>query len=88
MDERELANQLKREGFGHRYVWQCEPNARYPEHTHEAETAHINSKRRDDFDHERANRDVSSGRTLYVSPGTVHAAKMGSQGCRHLIGER
>ena len=41
MDEKELAKQLEREGFGHTYVWQDEPDAFYPEHTHETETAHI-----------------------------------------------
>jgi hypothetical protein len=41
MDERELANNLEREGLGQTYVWQDRPNAHYPDHTHDTETAHI-----------------------------------------------
>jgi mannose-6-phosphate isomerase-like protein (cupin superfamily) len=41
MDEKELAKQLEREGFGHTYVWQDGPDAFYPEHPHETETAHV-----------------------------------------------
>jgi hypothetical protein len=41
MDEERLASNLHREGFRHTYAWQDGPNAAYPEHTHDTETAHI-----------------------------------------------
>jgi hypothetical protein len=41
MNERQLAAQLRREGFSHTYVWEDGANAFYPEHTHPMETAHI-----------------------------------------------
>jgi hypothetical protein len=41
MNERELAQKLKAEGFGHTYVWGDGPNTFYAEHTHATETAHI-----------------------------------------------
>ena len=41
MDEKELADGLRSEGFRHTYVWQDGPNVFYPDHRHEEETAHI-----------------------------------------------
>lgn len=41
VDEKKLAAQLKVEGFEHTYVWADGPNMQYPDHTHDAETAHI-----------------------------------------------
>jgi len=88
MDERELANQLKREGFANTYVWQDGPSAFYPEHTHETETAHIILSGEMTL--------ILAGRTATYRAGgrcdvparTAHSAKMGPQGCRYLIGER
>jgi mannose-6-phosphate isomerase-like protein (cupin superfamily) len=41
MSEAALTSQLQRDGFSHAYVWEDDPNARYPGHTHRTETAHI-----------------------------------------------
>lgn len=41
MDEKELGEGLKREGFSHTFVWQDGPGTFYSDHTHEMETAHV-----------------------------------------------
>jgi len=88
MTERELANQLKQEGFVHTYVWQDGPYAFYPEHTHEAETAHIILSGEMTLTMSGRTETYRVGERCDVPVGTVHAAKMGPQGCRYLIGER
>jgi mannose-6-phosphate isomerase-like protein (cupin superfamily) len=88
MDERDLAKQLKQEGFGCTYVWEDGPNVFYPGHTHDTETAHIILSGEMTL--------TTDGRTETFHPGgrcdvparAVHSAKMGPAGCRYLIGER
>jgi hypothetical protein len=41
MTEKELAAQLKREGFSHTYIWEDEPYKRYPDHKHPLQTANV-----------------------------------------------
>lgn len=86
MDEKELAKQLEREGFGHTYVWQDGPDAFYPEHPHETETAHVilsgELTMTMDADLNRA------GARCDVPARAAHSAKIGPRGCRYLIGER
>jgi hypothetical protein len=41
MNEKELAKQLEKEGFGHTYFWQDGPNVCYPKHIHATQTAHV-----------------------------------------------
>ena len=36
-----LEHQLHNEGFLHTYIWQDGPDAAYPDHVHDVETAHI-----------------------------------------------
>ncbi|MGB9467531.1 MAG: cupin domain-containing protein [Candidatus Acidiferrum sp.] len=88
MDERELAKQLERDGFGHTYVWQDEPNEFYPEHTHESETAHIILSGEMTLTMDGRTETYRVGGRCDVPSGAVHSAKMGPTGCRYLIGER
>jgi mannose-6-phosphate isomerase-like protein (cupin superfamily) len=87
LDERKLAQQLEREGFGHTYVWQDGPNAFYPEHTHDTETAHIILSGEMTLTVGGRTDTYQAGGRCDVPAGTVHSAKMGSMGCRYLIGE-
>src|SRR5258708_8686447 len=41
MEEKDLAEQLIREGYSHLYVWEDGPGVEYREHTHRVESAHI-----------------------------------------------
>lgn len=88
MDEKELAQQLKREGFLHTYVWQDGPGTLYPDHTHATETAHIILSGEMTLTVKGRAETYGAGSRCDVPAGTVHSAKMGPQGCRYLIGER
>lgn len=92
MDEKELVKLLvkllEREGFGHTYVWQDEPHAFYPEHTHETETAHIILRGEMTFTMDGRSKTYRVGARCDVPPGAAHSAKMGPSGCRYLVGER
>jgi mannose-6-phosphate isomerase-like protein (cupin superfamily) len=87
LDEGKLAQQLEREGFGHTYVWQDGPNAFYPEHTHDTETAHIILSGEMTLTIDGRTDTYRAGGRCDVPAGTVHSAKMGPMGCRYLIGE-
>ena len=80
--------QLQDEGFSHTYVWEDGPNARYPEHTHAVETAHIILDGEMTVEMEGGSRTYCPGQRCDVPAGAAHAAFMGRAGCRYLIGER
>jgi len=86
MDER--AVELKKEGFGHTYVWHDEPNAVYPDHTHAEETAHVILSGEMTLTMGGDSRTYREGERCDVPANAVHSAKMGPKGCRYLIGER
>jgi len=88
VDEKHLVKNLQREGFGHTYVWQDGPNTAYPEHTHDAETAHIILSGEMTLTTAGASRTYRAGERCDVPAGAVHSARMGPKGCRYLIGER
>ena len=88
MDEKKLAEQLQREGFRHTYSWQDGPNAFYPEHTHQTETAHIILRGEMTLTLDGQPQTYAAGERCDVPAGAVHSARMGPQGCRYLIGER
>jgi mannose-6-phosphate isomerase-like protein (cupin superfamily) len=88
MDEKSLAKQLQREGFTRTYVWQDGPNADYPEHTHDTETAHVILSGEMTLSMNGRTETYCAGARCDVPAGAVHAAKMGPTGCRYLIGER
>jgi len=88
MDERQLAQSLEQEGFGHTYVWQDAPNASYPDHTHTTETAHIILSGEMTLTMDGKSHTYGAGERADVPAGAVHSARMGPTGCRYLIGER
>lgn len=88
MNEKELAQQLKREGLSHTYVWEDQPGAFYPDHTHTTETAHIILSGEMIVTMDGRTETYRAGGRCDVPAGTVHSAKMGPKGCRYLIGER
>ncbi|MGB2656176.1 MAG: cupin domain-containing protein, partial [Candidatus Acidiferrum sp.] len=83
-----LAKELEREGFSHTFVWQDGPNAFYPDHTHETETAHIILSGEMALTMAGQSKTYHVGERCDVPAGAVHSAKMGPKGCRYLIGER
>lgn len=88
MDEKALAERLKREGFSHTYVWQDGPETFYPNHSHTTETAHIILSGEMTLTVNGRTETYRAGGRCDVPAGAVHSAKMGPQGCKYLIGER
>jgi quercetin dioxygenase-like cupin family protein len=88
VDEAELARTLEREGFRQTYVWQDAPNASYPDHTHPTETAHVILEGEMTLTMNGESRTYRAGGRCDVPAEAVHSARMGSRGCRYLIGER
>ena len=87
-DPTSLERQLHGEGFLHTYVWQDGPNAFYSDHTHPVETAHIILDGEMTLTQGGKTRTFVAGERCDVPAGAVHSAKMGSRGCKYLIGEK
>ncbi|HWX38604.1 MAG TPA: cupin domain-containing protein [Candidatus Sulfotelmatobacter sp.] len=87
-DLKSLERQLYDEGFLHTYVWQDGPNAFYPDHTHATETAHIILSGEMALTQGGETRVFGVGDRCDVPARVTHSAKMGSSGCRYLIGEK
>ena len=88
MTENELIAQLRREGFSHTYVWEDVPNARYPDHTHRMETAHIIVSGEMTLTMAGKSKTYGAGERCDVPANAIHSAIMGPRGCRYIIGER
>jgi quercetin dioxygenase-like cupin family protein len=88
MNERELIKQLQREGFGNAYVWEDSPHARYPDHTHCTETAHVILGGELTLTMNGVTTTYRVGERCDVPANAVHAALIGPNGCRYLIAER
>jgi quercetin dioxygenase-like cupin family protein len=88
IDEEAQHRQLKSQGFRRTYTWQDEPNAFYPEHTHPTETAHVILDGELALTMNGVTRIYRVGERCDVPSGAVHSARMGTEGCRYLIGER
>lgn len=88
MNVPELEKQLQSEGFLHTYVWQDGPDQLYSEHTHSVETAHIILQGEMTLTVHGRSTTYRAGERCDVPAGTAHAARMGPEGCRYLIGEK
>jgi mannose-6-phosphate isomerase-like protein (cupin superfamily) len=88
MDEAGLTSQLRREGFSHVYAWEDVPNARYADHTHRSETAHIILLGEMILRMAGETKTYHAGERCDVPANAVHSAIIGPRGCRYLIGER
>jgi mannose-6-phosphate isomerase-like protein (cupin superfamily) len=88
MDEKQLMSQLSQEGFTRTYVWEDGPDAVYPDHSHDEETAHIILRGEMTLTMNGKTSTFRAAQRCDVPAGTIHSARMGPQGCRYLIGER
>jgi mannose-6-phosphate isomerase-like protein (cupin superfamily) len=82
MNEKELTQRLRAEGFGHTFVWQDGPDAFYPDHPHASETAHIILAGEMTLTMDGRTATYRAGERCDVPAGTMHSARMGPQGCR------
>jgi quercetin dioxygenase-like cupin family protein len=83
-----LEEQLHSEGFHRTFVWEDGPDAFYPDHTHETETAHVILGGELTLTSEGETRTYQVGERCDVPAHAVHSARMGPRGCRYLIGEK
>jgi quercetin dioxygenase-like cupin family protein len=88
IDEEEFKEQLRRQGFSRVYVWQDAAGAFYPDHTHEGLTAHIILDGEMTLSMRGKSKTHRTGDRCDVPAGVVHAARMGPEGCRYMIGEK
>ncbi|HEX3034470.1 MAG TPA: cupin domain-containing protein [Thermodesulfobacteriota bacterium] len=88
MNEKELEEKLREEGFSYVYIWEDRPNAFYPDHTHPRITAHIILKGEMTVTSEGKTQTYKEGQRFDVPAETVHSAQIGPLGCRYIIGEK
>ena len=87
-DQLSWESRLRDEGFSRIYVWQDGPNTFYPDHTHAVETAHIILDGEMTLKQRGVAHNYGVGERFDVPANTVHSAKMGTNGCKYLIGEK
>jgi mannose-6-phosphate isomerase-like protein (cupin superfamily) len=87
-DETQLRQQLETEGFSDTFVWQDRPNAFYPDHTHAGLTAHIILDGEMTLTMNGESHTYAVEERCDVPAGATHSARMGSRGCRYLVGEK
>ena len=88
IDEEEFKEQLRRQGFSRVYVWQDAAGAFYPDHIHQVLTAHIILDGEMTLSMRGKAKTYRTGDRCNVPAGAVHAARMGPEGCRYMIGEK
>ena len=88
MNERQLAEELKGQGFPRTYAWEDGPGVVYPEHTHVMATAHIILSGEMTLTMNGHSQTYRAGECCNVPAGAVHSPRMGPEGCRYLIGEK
>lgn len=88
MNEKELEEKLKSEGFSGVFVHTDRPGAYYPDHTHTGVTAHIVLEGEITVTSEGKTETFEPGQRFDVPAGAVHSAEIGPSGCRYMIGEK
>ena len=88
MNEKELQKQLSDEGFTGIFIHRDHPDAFYPDHTHSGITAHIVLEGEITVSSGGKTRTYKPGDRFDVPAGSVHSARVGSMGCRYMIGEK
>ena len=84
----EWKDTLRGESFSHVYVQRDTPHVFYPDHQHENVTAHIILEGEMAITVDGKTKTFKVGERFDVPAGTIHAAKMGLNGCTYLIGEK
>ncbi len=88
MNAKDWEKKLRQEGFRRVFVWEDSPNANYPDHRHDAITAHIVLEGEMTLTTEGKARTFKPGERFDVPANAVHSAQIGPQGCRYIIGEK
>ena len=83
-----MEEKLWREGFTGIFVHSDSPNAFYPDHIHSGITAHIVLEGEITVTSGGSTSTYEAGERFDVLAGEIHSAKIGSSGCRYMIGEK
>ena len=87
MTEDEAVQILRNEGFTDVNVWEDKPDHVYPDHAHKGKVAHVILRGRMYLTENGATKELRAGDRHDIHAGTVHAARMGPEGCRYVVGE-
>ena len=88
MNEKELQDLLRDEGFSGIFSHTDAAGAYYPDHTHSGITAHIVLEGEITVTSEGTTETYRAGDRFDVPAGSVHSAKIGPAGCTYMIGEK
>ena len=88
INEQEFREQLRRQGFSRVYVWEDGAGAFYPDHTHDGLTAHIILGGEMTLTMRGESKTYRTGDRCDVPADAMHAARIGPDGCRYMIGEK
>ncbi len=79
---------LTAEGFLHVFEWKEEPNFKYDEHSHKDRVSFFVVKGSIKFSYTGVKDiEIIAGDRVDVNPHEDHTAKVGSHGCRFVVGE-
>jgi quercetin dioxygenase-like cupin family protein len=88
MEAKQWERELAKEGFGDFFVWQDAPNTYYAEHTHGGVTAHVILEGEMTLMVEGQEQTYKPGERVDVPAHAAHSARMGSKGCKYLVGQK
>lgn len=88
MTEEESVKKLKEEGFINMYIWHDDPGVVYPDHAHPFVAAHVILNGEMTIACEGKFIKVKKGERYDVPKNTVHSAKVGTEGCTYIVGEK
>ena len=85
MDEQK---RLQLEGFKDCYTWQDVPGTYYGPHKHHGITAHVILEGSMDITVDGKTTTYKKGDRFDVPAGKLHSARIGSDGCKYIVGEK
>lgn len=80
--------QLESEGFTDIYEWYDEPNTVHGEHSHDNEHSIVVVEGEITFTTDAGDITLGPSERIDVAPSTTHTARVGSSGCKYVVGER
>lgn len=87
MNEQDILNSLKKEGYKEVYIWKDAPNFAYDKHCHEYETKLVIVEGGIELDVDEKKINLSPGKDFIIPAWKYHSAVVGSEGCRYAVGE-
>ena len=83
-----LKQELKKEGFREIYVWKDKANEIYKPHKHTWKSKVIILSGSMKLKVSKQWKNLTAGKGAYIKENQIHEGKVGSRGCKYLIGEK